>query len=99
MSAQHVCIPVASEQTLPATPARRAPTASGIRRMKSRIDSIASRAQRPAEQPRRFVRGIERNKRRVLIGADAYAIDLAQRSFPTAYQGFLSRAARRQLQD
>jgi NADP-dependent 3-hydroxy acid dehydrogenase YdfG len=37
-----------------------------------------------------IIRGVERNARRVLIGADAHAIDLAVRLMPTAYQRIVS---------
>ncbi|MGB1561507.1 MAG: SDR family NAD(P)-dependent oxidoreductase [Sinimarinibacterium flocculans] len=39
---------------------------------------------------RAILRGVERNARRVLIGADAHAIDLTVRLMPTAYQRIVS---------
>ncbi len=42
-----------------------------------------------------ILRGVERNQRRVLIGADARIIDWIQRCFPTGYQRLLTAAARR----
>ena len=38
--------------------------------------------------------GVKRNKRRVLIGKDAYVIDSVQRSFPTLYQKALAIASK-----
>jgi NAD(P)-dependent dehydrogenase (short-subunit alcohol dehydrogenase family) len=43
-----------------------------------------------------ILRGVRRNKRRVLIGPEAYVIDWVQRLLPTAYQKILIWAARRQ---
>lgn len=42
-----------------------------------------------------ILRGVEKNKRRVLIGPEAYAIDWAQRLFPTGYQKLMVWAAKR----
>ncbi|MCA9531359.1 MAG: SDR family NAD(P)-dependent oxidoreductase [Myxococcales bacterium] len=42
-----------------------------------------------------ILRGVQANKRRVLIGADAYAIDAAQRLLPTSYQRVLVSVSRR----
>jgi NAD(P)-dependent dehydrogenase (short-subunit alcohol dehydrogenase family) len=42
-----------------------------------------------------ILRGVRRNARRVLIGADAHAIDLMQRLLPTAYQKVVVGMARR----
>ena len=44
---------------------------------------------------RAIVRGVKRNARRVLIGADARAISALQRLLPTGYQPLVVRAARR----
>ncbi len=76
---------------------------TGIDRFGDTPEQVADRFDRvarttPEAAAISIVRGIERNKRRVLIGKDAYAIDLAQRSFPTAYQGVLSRIAKRRIQ-
>jgi NAD(P)-dependent dehydrogenase (short-subunit alcohol dehydrogenase family) len=38
-----------------------------------------------------IIRGVERNARRVLIGADAYGIDAVQRCLPTAYQAIVGK--------
>jgi NAD(P)-dependent dehydrogenase (short-subunit alcohol dehydrogenase family) len=43
----------------------------------------------------RILAGVRRNARRVLIGPDAYAIDLLQRLLPTAYQRVIVGFARR----
>src|SRR5690606_3760637 len=42
------------------------------------------------EAARVILEGMKANKRRILIGADAYAIDRVQRSFPTLYQKALA---------
>ncbi len=42
-----------------------------------------------------ILRGVEKNKRRVLIGPEAYVIDWVQRLFPTGYQRLLVWAAKR----
>jgi NADP-dependent 3-hydroxy acid dehydrogenase YdfG len=41
-----------------------------------------------------ILRGVQRNSRRVLIGADAHAIDLAVRLMPSTYQRIVSGVAR-----
>ncbi len=43
----------------------------------------------------RILAGVRRNARRVLIGPDAYAMDLMQRLLPAAYQKLVVGAARR----
>jgi len=43
----------------------------------------------PEEAARAIIDGIRRNRRRVLIGADAHVIDAVQRLLPAAYQGLL----------
>lgn len=43
----------------------------------------------PDEAAETIVRAIEKNQRRLLIGADAYAIDLMQRMLPVRYQDVL----------
>jgi hypothetical protein len=40
--------------------------------------------------------GIRRNRRRVLIGTDAYVIDGMQRLLPTGYQRLVTAVVRRQ---
>ena len=37
-----------------------------------------------------ILRGVQKNKRRILVGTDAKVIDLMQRIFPGSYQGFLA---------
>lgn len=65
----------------------------------SRDDAIAQfdRAARtsPEKAARRILLGVQRNERRVLIGADARVIDWIQRLFPTAYQRLMIAATRR----
>ena len=46
------------------------------------------------EAARVILEGVRKNKRRVLIGADAHIIDAAQRTFPTLYQRVLQTASR-----
>jgi uncharacterized NAD(P)/FAD-binding protein YdhS len=41
--------------------------------------------------------GVRRNDRRVLIGADARALDVMQRVLPTGYQALVTRLSRRLL--
>ncbi|HEX4869762.1 MAG TPA: SDR family NAD(P)-dependent oxidoreductase [Moraxellaceae bacterium] len=48
----------------------------------------------PEKAAEEVVNGILKNKRRVLIGPDAVAIDLMQRALPTAYQRILEYGAR-----
>lgn len=43
-----------------------------------------------------ILKGVERNSRRVLIGADAKAIDMVQRLMPTGYQSLLGGLAKMQ---
>ena len=42
-----------------------------------------------------ILQGVRKNKRRVLIGRDAYALDLLARWLPAAYQGLVVFASRR----
>jgi len=42
-----------------------------------------------------IVKGIKKNKRRVLIGPDAYMIDIMQRCLPTTYQKLITFGAKR----
>ena len=44
-----------------------------------------------------ILRGVERDRRRILIGPDAYAIDLLPRVFASGYQRLVTLAARRGL--
>ena len=60
-----------------------------------RFDEVARTS--PEWAALRIVRGVQRNARRVLIGADAYAIDLVQRLTGSGYQALTVAAARRGL--
>lgn len=44
-----------------------------------------------------ILKGVQKNARRVLVGADAHVIDLVQRLVPGRYHGLVARAARRVL--
>jgi NAD(P)-dependent dehydrogenase (short-subunit alcohol dehydrogenase family) len=44
-----------------------------------------------------MLRGVERNKRRVLIGKDARALDMLQRILPSGYQGILAAVGRKTM--
>jgi len=44
-----------------------------------------------------ILRGVQKNARRVLVGADAHVIDLVQRIMPGSYHGMLARMSRRIL--
>ncbi len=52
----------------------------------------------PAEAARTILRGVERDRRRVLIGQDAVAFDLMQRILPTWYQHIVMGGVRRSLE-
>ena len=43
----------------------------------------------PERAARVIVRGIKQRKRRILVGPDAYALDVGQRLFPSLYQRFV----------
>jgi NAD(P)-dependent dehydrogenase (short-subunit alcohol dehydrogenase family) len=58
-----------------------------------RFDEIARTT--PEQAARAIVRGVQRNARRVLIGADAKIIDLVQRVSGAGYQALAVAAARR----
>jgi len=45
-----------------------------------------------------ILRGVQRNARRVLIGADAHFLDALQRLMPGSYQGIVVAAARRTIE-
>lgn len=49
----------------------------------------------PKRAAKVIVRGIEKNKRRVLIGPDAWAFSLVSKLPPGAYQGIIARGAQR----
>ena len=60
-----------------------------------RFDEVARTS--PEWAALRIVRGVQRNARRVLIGADAHVIDLVQRLTGSGYQALTVAAARRGL--
>ena len=66
-------------------------------RSREELDAEFDRAARttPEEAARVIIDGIRRNKRRVLIGGDAWLIDIVQRLLPTGYQRLLVAIARR----
>lgn len=49
----------------------------------------------PKRAAKVIVRGVEKNKRRVLIGPDAWAFSLVSKLPPGAYQGIIARGAQR----
>lgn len=49
----------------------------------------------PEAAARRILRGVERNRARIIVGADARAIDLMQRVLGSGYQAVVRRAAGR----
>jgi NAD(P)-dependent dehydrogenase (short-subunit alcohol dehydrogenase family) len=51
----------------------------------------------PDDAAETILRGVQRNQRRVLVGADAHVIDLVQRLIPGRYQGLLVRLYRRAM--
>lgn len=51
----------------------------------------------PEDAARTIVRGVRRNRRRILIGTDAYVIDLLPRLLGPAYQPLVTLAAKRGL--
>ena len=61
--------------------------------MSARFERLAPTT--PEEAAEAILRGVERNKRRVLIGREAYVLDWLQRLFPTGYQRLLVWATRR----
>lgn len=61
--------------------------------MSERFDRLAPTTAEEAAEI--ILRGVLRNKRRVLIGREAYALDWLQRLFPTGYQRLLVWATRR----
>ncbi len=50
----------------------------------------------PEQAAQTILKGVEKNSRRVLIGADAYVIDAMQRLLPSSYQRILTGLAKRQ---
>jgi short-subunit dehydrogenase len=49
----------------------------------------------PQAAAARIVTGLENRKKRILIGADAYQIDILQRLLPVHYWGLIGRSARK----
>ncbi|MCA9565241.1 MAG: SDR family NAD(P)-dependent oxidoreductase, partial [Myxococcales bacterium] len=47
----------------------------------------------PSKAAKIIIRGIKGNKRRILVGPDAYAIDAMQRMAPNGYQRLIQRFA------
>jgi NAD(P)-dependent dehydrogenase (short-subunit alcohol dehydrogenase family) len=69
------------------------PGAPGREELNARFDELARTT--PEAAARTILRGVRRNARRVLIGADAHVIDALQRLLPTAYQRIVVRQMRR----
>jgi NAD(P)-dependent dehydrogenase (short-subunit alcohol dehydrogenase family) len=69
------------------------PGAPSREEMNARFDEVARTT--PESAARTILRGVGRNARRVLIGADAHAIDALQRLLPAGYQRLVVRQARR----
>lgn len=65
---------------------------AGGKNIGDRFEKIARTT--PDEAAAVIIDGIRRNKRRVLIGTDAYLIDSMQRFLPTGYQKILESATR-----
>jgi short-subunit dehydrogenase len=77
--------------------ASRSSTARDVEETKSMAEVFERRAMAPERAAEKIVRGIERDKGRVRIGAEAYVADWAKRLFPTGTQrllGFLFRRRR-----
>lgn len=51
----------------------------------------------PDEAAAIILRGVQKNARRVLVGADAWALDRVQRWFPSSYHALVARGAKAQL--
>jgi len=56
------------------------------------------RVRRPDDAAEVILRGVQKNARRVLIGADARILDAIQRLFPGTYHHFMARFARSRMQ-
>jgi short-subunit dehydrogenase len=67
--------------------------ASGRSETLDRFDQLARTT--PIEAARRIIRGIERNEPRILIGRDAWLMDLIQRLRPVRYWAMMARAVGR----
>ena len=86
------CVHPGGIQTNIARNARVVARAGGPSReeMNALFDQLARTT--PEAAARKILRGVKRNARRVLIGADAHAIDALQRLLPTSYQRLVVRA-------
>jgi NAD(P)-dependent dehydrogenase (short-subunit alcohol dehydrogenase family) len=67
------------------------------------VDNAGKRFERafrvsPDDAAQQILRGVQKNRARVLIGRDAQMLDLVQRLLPSHYHGFVACAARRVLQ-
>jgi len=74
--------------------ASRASTARDVEETKSIAETFERRAMAPERAAEKIVRGIERNRGRVLIGVEAYLADWSKRLFPTGTQRLLGRLFR-----
>lgn len=89
------CVHPGGIKTNIARNARMSPKGALGRDKQSSADQFDKVAQTtPDEAARVILDGVKRNKRRVLIGKDAYVIDSVQRSFPTLYQKALAIASK-----
>jgi NADP-dependent 3-hydroxy acid dehydrogenase YdfG len=86
------CVHPGGIRTGIARAARTAPSADRDE-MATAFDRMAHTS--PERAARTIIRGIKRRRARILIGGDAYAIDVMQRALGSAYQGIVYRAARR----
>ncbi len=89
------CVHPGGIRTNIARSARVVPREGGPTReeMNARFDALARTT--PEVAARAILRGVKRNARRVLIGADAHAIAALQRLFPARYQALVVRQARK----
>jgi NAD(P)-dependent dehydrogenase (short-subunit alcohol dehydrogenase family) len=77
--------------------ARRARIGAGVARtgLEEKISKFEHLFRTPPEEAAaRILRGVERSEPRILIGSDAYKIDILQRLRPTAYWKVLTRLAK-----
>jgi len=63
------------------------PIAGDKKRLRRRFTRVALTS--PDQAARTIIAGIKKNKRRILVGPDAYGFDLIQRLFPVGYQHIL----------
>jgi short-subunit dehydrogenase len=61
--------------------------------MVARFERVARTS--PESAARTILRGVERKRARILVGGDAYAIDLMQRTLGSAYQDLVYRVTKR----